>query len=125
MLRMFVSVLFTGTIVVQCTSQAPPSPDIGPKTATTKSLKTSTPTKTPMIKRGVKASPTSTKTPELSATATSERSNNQLPDCVQINCNCNDFVHQKEAQVVLDAFPDDPHGLDRNKDGVACESLPK
>lgn len=50
---------------------------------------------------------------------------NSLPTCVQTDCNCNDFAHQQEAQTVLAAFPNDPHGLDRNKDGIACESLPK
>lgn len=125
MLRSFASVLLAGTIVVQCTSQAPPPPTANPKTATTKSLKASTPTKTPIVQGVTQASPTSSKTPEISTTATSERSKNQLPDCVEKNCNCSDFVRQKEAQAVLDAFPDDPHGLDRNKDGVACESLPK
>ncbi len=125
MLRTFASVLLTGTIVVQCTSQAPPSPNVEPKTTTRRSLKTSTPTQTPMIKGGAKASPASKKTPEALATATSERSKNQLPDCAQNNCNCSDFARQKEAQAVLDAFPNDPHRLDRNKDGVACESLPK
>ncbi|MEQ8468690.1 excalibur calcium-binding domain-containing protein [Coleofasciculus sp. E2-BRE-01] len=47
-----------------------------------------------------------------------------LPGCVNWNCNCSDFTTQKEAQRVLDEFPDDPHGLDKNNDGVACESLP-
>lgn len=56
--------------------------------------------------------------------ATSKSAMKKLPGCVQKKCNCSDFAHQKEAQVVLEAFPNDPHGLDRNKDGVACESLP-
>lgn len=37
---------------------------------------------------------------------------------------CNDFTTQEEAQAVLDADPSDPHRLDGNDDGVACESLP-
>jgi micrococcal nuclease len=38
---------------------------------------------------------------------------------------CKDFRTQREAQAVLDADPSDPHRLDRDKDGIACESLPK
>lgn len=48
-----------------------------------------------------------------------------LPDCVNSDCNCSDFATQEEAQTVLNAFPNDPHGLDGNSDGVACESLPR
>lgn len=36
---------------------------------------------------------------------------------------CGDFATWEEAQAVLDADPADPHRLDRNGDGVACESL--
>jgi micrococcal nuclease len=39
--------------------------------------------------------------------------------------NCKDFKTQREAQAVLDADPSDPHRLDRDKDGIACESLPR
>lgn len=49
----------------------------------------------------------------------------QLPTCVQKKCNCRDFSNQRQAQAVLEAFPNDPHKLDRNKNGIACESLPK
>lgn len=58
-----------------------------------------------------------TSAPESSSTA-------DLPDCVNSDCNCSDFATQADAQAVLDAFEGDPHGLDRDKDGVACESLP-
>jgi endonuclease YncB( thermonuclease family) len=37
---------------------------------------------------------------------------------------CSDFTYQEEAQAVLDADPSDPNGLDRDRDGFACESLP-
>lgn len=37
---------------------------------------------------------------------------------------CADFDTQDEAQEVLDADPGDPHRLDADNDGVACESLP-
>ena len=43
------------------------------------------------------------------------------------DCDCGDFSTQREAQAFFIAAggPDsDPHRLDRNKDGIACESLP-
>lgn len=40
-----------------------------------------------------------------------------------LNC-LEDFDTQEEAQAVLDADPSDPHDLDRDGDGIACESLP-
>lgn len=48
----------------------------------------------------------------------------QLPACVNSDCNCSDFETQAQAQRVLDALPHDPFDLDRDHDGVACESLP-
>jgi hypothetical protein len=75
--------------------------------------------------KGVKkASPTATKTPEVSTTATPETSTEKLPECVKKDCNCSDFSTQAQAQAVLNQFPDDPYKLDKNKDGIACESLP-
>ena len=38
--------------------------------------------------------------------------------------NCSDYATQQEAQAALDANPSDPDGLDRDDDGIACESLP-
>ena len=49
---------------------------------------------------------------------------NGLPECVKTDCNCKDFKTKAEAQKVLDAFPNDPHKIDRNRDGKACDSLP-
>jgi micrococcal nuclease len=46
-----------------------------------------------------------------------------LPVCVESDCNCSNFANQNEAQRVLNAFSGDPHRLDRDRDGVACESL--
>jgi micrococcal nuclease len=37
--------------------------------------------------------------------------------------NCSDFKTQAEAQQMFDAYPGDPFRLDRDGDGVACESL--
>ncbi len=37
---------------------------------------------------------------------------------------CTDFMNQETAQVILEADPTDPHVLDPDLDGVACEGLP-
>jgi hypothetical protein len=48
--------------------------------------------------------------------------------CQEPTYNCDDFTTQKEAQDVFDhckySDDNDPHRLDGDKDGVACESLP-
>ena len=38
--------------------------------------------------------------------------------------NCSDYATQAEAQAALNADPSDPEGLDRDNDGIACETLP-
>lgn len=38
--------------------------------------------------------------------------------------NCGDFDTHEQAQYVLERDPSDPHGLDGDDDGIACESLP-
>lgn len=38
--------------------------------------------------------------------------------------NCGDFDTQEEAQEVYEQDPSDPHGLDGDNDGEACETLP-
>lgn len=38
---------------------------------------------------------------------------------------CGHFQFQEDAQAVLDKDRSDPHGLDRDKNGIACETLPK
>ncbi len=48
--------------------------------------------------------------------------------CDRASYNCSDFKTQKEAQEVFDKCGSggkDVHGLDRDGDGMACESLPK
>lgn len=47
-----------------------------------------------------------------------------LPPCVDDDCNCGDFASQAQGQMVLDAFVDDPYGLDGDGNGTACELLP-
>ncbi len=48
-----------------------------------------------------------------------------LPPCVEQNCDCGDFVSQDLAQLVLDEFQGDPHNLDGDGNGRACERLPQ
>lgn len=52
------------------------------------------------------------------------RESSTLPPCVDDDCNCEDFRDQALAQLVLEAFPQDPFVLDRDRNGQACESLP-
>ncbi|MFC4005103.1 excalibur calcium-binding domain-containing protein [Prauserella oleivorans] len=40
---------------------------------------------------------------------------------VQQDLDCADFGSQAEAQATLDADPSDPHRLDADNDGIACE----
>ncbi|WP_330202560.1 excalibur calcium-binding domain-containing protein [Cyanobacterium sp. Dongsha4] len=54
----------------------------------------------------------------------SQKPSKKLPLCANTDCDCKDFKTQVEAQQVLNAFSGDPHRLDRDKDGVACEHLP-
>lgn len=44
------------------------------------------------------------------------------PSAAATDLDCSDFATQGEAQENL--LPGDPHGLDGDNDGVACESLP-
>ncbi len=38
---------------------------------------------------------------------------------------CRDFATQAQAQAFYERFaPRDPHRLDRDRDGLACEALP-
>lgn len=39
----------------------------------------------------------------------------------QDELNCDDFDSQEEAQAEFDQDPSDPHGLDGDNDGIACE----
>ncbi len=48
--------------------------------------------------------------------------------CDRASYNCDDFATQEEAQKTFETCgfeENDVHGLDRDKDGVACEGLPK
>ncbi len=52
----------------------------------------------------------------------------ELPDCATTgdeDCNCSDFECQEEAQAFYEVVDSgDPHELDDDDDGIACESLP-
>lgn len=125
MLRSFALVLATGTIIVQCTGQKPKLPKPRETRNRAQPMEISTPTNTPLVKGDTKTSPSAGRESQSSATPEPETSIKKLPDCIKTNCNCRNFTHQKEAQAVLEAFPNDPHRLDQNKNGVACESLQK
>jgi len=118
--------LVLGTIIeLRCTCKELKSPsDSQKQTEVTQPQEQASPTTTPTVNSAVTTVPESATEAETSATASPDNSAANLPDCVNQDCNCSDFSHQKEAQEILDAFPDDPHGLDRNKDGIACENLP-
>ena len=59
-------------------------------------------------------------------TETPDSDDTQTPDPgATESLNCSDFDTQEEAQAVLDADPSDPHGLDGDGDGIACEDLPE
>lgn len=45
-----------------------------------------------------------------------------LPACIKSDCDCKDFATQEEAQRVFDAYSGDPYRLDKDKDGIACET---
>ncbi len=62
--------------------------------------------------------------PSSPSTTSATSPTDNLPACVQNDCDCSNFATQAEAQQVFDAFPGDPHRLDGDKDGAACESLP-
>lgn len=42
-----------------------------------------------------------------------------------VDYNCDYFQYQEDAQRHMDAHSGDPDGLDRDDDGVACETLPR
>ncbi len=41
----------------------------------------------------------------------------------QEDLDCADFANQAQAQAVYNQDPSDPHGLDADNDGIACETL--
>jgi hypothetical protein len=55
-------------------------------------------------------------------TAASVQSDGEV-ECSYDAYNCGDFDTCAEVRRVFDACPTDVHGLDRDNDGVPCESL--
>ena len=68
------------------------------------------------FRRGKRA----TSTPKPAA----QKVRSQINNLPARDFNCSDFKTQAESQRILDSTPRDPYKLDRDKDGIACESLP-
>ncbi len=116
LLSLMATGLVVGTIVVQCYS-----PDSQPLLVIqVKRESVTVPTLSPVPTTEEKSIEFPAPTPTPSAMESQDKS---LPACVQSDCNCTDFKTQVEAQAVLEKFANDPHKLDKNKDGTACESL--
>ncbi len=80
-------------------------------------------------KKGLWANNACTNTKPISTTTLSQQTRPTTPPNCQTNTyNCKDFKTQKEAQQVylqcLKETSKDIHILDKDKDGIACESLP-
>jgi micrococcal nuclease len=71
------------------------------------------------FRRGEPSSPAPR--PQPTASPPDANASSNLPACVSEDCDCGDFV--RWAQTVLEAFPGDPHRLDGDHDGIACERL--
>ena len=105
------------------------TPTATPETPSAEPTSTPTPTMTPATPTPIAVTPTSTPSP-IPSTPTSIPVNDQSDlryDPGGPDRNCSDFDNWSEAQAFFLAAggPDiDPHTLDRNSDGVACESLP-
>jgi hypothetical protein len=68
----------------------------------------------PRVIDAIEPTPTSTPRP-LTGTRL------DIPAAVD-HLSCSDFKSQADAQAALRADPSDPNGLDKNRDGIACES---
>ena len=101
-------------------------------TATPTEIPTSTPTATPAETPTPIPTATPTEIPTPTPTATPTESPTPDPTVTpaatrEPDRNCSDFDTWREAQdfFLSEGGPDsDPHGLDRDGDGIACESLP-
>ncbi|MCH7577670.1 MAG: excalibur calcium-binding domain-containing protein [Chloroflexi bacterium] len=110
------------------------TPTVEP-TATPMSTSTPAPTSTPATTPIATPTPAPTSPPAPEPTEpppqapepTEPPSGAGLPPCAQGggDCNCGDFATHAEAQAFFESQgPGDPHGLDFDGDGIACESLP-
>jgi hypothetical protein len=66
----------------------------------------------------------------IDTTPTVEKNQQSVPSAIPQNpptkadYNCSDFATQQEAQIVFNQnAPNDPYDLDREHDGIVCESL--
>lgn len=114
------------TIVPSATRLKPTETAVPTATPTPTATNTATPTNTPTATSTPTATPTPTASPTpiiVSPLPT------QAPvgcDCSSDTYNCDDFSTHAQAQVCFDHCLEhgDIHRLDRDDDGVACESLP-
>lgn len=114
------------------TATAAPEPTLTP-TATAAPTMTPAPTSTTEPTSTATAAPTPTPVPAATATPTptpvptATAAPTMTPTPPFEDRNCSDFDTWQEAQdfFLAEGGPEeDPHRLDRNRDGVACESLP-
>lgn len=73
------------------------------------------------------STPPPASTPQTQSTTESKPVTSGNYICSYNAYNCSNFATQKEAQAAFEAcggINNDVHGLDRDKDGVVCESLP-
>lgn len=61
--------------------------------------------------------------PEQYQPSMSYGSERMAPGCGGGDCDCEDFGSFEEAERVFNASLGDPHGLDRDNDGIPCENL--
>lgn len=82
---------------------------------------------TPTTPAAAAPAPTNTPRPAAAApTATPRPTNTPVPSSSGStrggDLNCSDFSSQAAAQAELRRDPSDPHGLDRDRDGISCEN---
>jgi hypothetical protein len=70
---------------------------------------------------GSAAAPASLRTPERASAPTTRLV--QPQEHAARDLDCADFARRADAEAALRADPRDPHGLDADRDGVACEHL--
>ena len=96
-------------------------------TATPTSTPTATPTRTPTATPTRTPTATPTRTPTATPTRTPTATPNLRYDPFGPDRNCSDFDRWSEAQAFYEAAggpESDRHRLDRDRNGIACESLP-
>ena len=115
----------TPTPILPTPTPIPPTPTHAPAPATPTAVP---PTPTPIVATPTPVPPTPTPTPAETPTLTPHPTPAETKDeAEEADRNCSDFDTWSEAQAFYksEGGPDsDPHGLDRNNDGIACESLP-